>query len=58
MFLPGVLMIVQVYLGQDRTAAVTIFTLSLTLNGAVTAGYLGNGLDIAPNFSGRSSTVY
>ncbi|XP_072157136.1 sialin isoform X2 [Bemisia tabaci] len=51
-FLPGVLMIVQVYLGQDRTAAVTIFTLSLTLNGAVTAGYLGNGLDIAPNFSG------
>lgn len=29
-----------------------IFTLQLLFNGAVTAGYLGNGLDIAPNFSG------
>ena len=29
-----------------------IFTWQLLFNGAVTAGYLGNGLDIAPNFSG------
>uniref|UniRef100_A0AAG5D7W2 Major facilitator superfamily (MFS) profile domain-containing protein n=1 Tax=Anopheles atroparvus TaxID=41427 RepID=A0AAG5D7W2_ANOAO len=49
---PGFLMIVQVYMGENRSWAVAIFTLSLFLNGAVTAGYLGNGLDIAPNFSG------
>lgn len=49
---PGFLMIVQVYMGDVRAWAVGIFTLALFLNGAVTAGYLGNGLDIAPNFSG------
>ncbi|XP_055598838.1 sialin [Uranotaenia lowii] len=49
---PGFLMIVQVYMGESRAWAVSIFTLALFLNGAVTAGYLGNGLDIAPNFSG------
>ncbi|XP_053986969.1 putative inorganic phosphate cotransporter isoform X1 [Hylaeus volcanicus] len=49
---PGLLMIVQANLGCDRVASVAIFTLALTINGAVTAGYLGNGLDIAPNFSG------
>lgn len=49
---PGLLMIAQVFFGMDRTFAVTIFTLQLLFNGAVTAGYLGNGLDIAPNFSG------
>lgn len=45
-------MIAQIFMGHDRVFAVTIFTIQLTLNGAVTAGYLGNGLDIAPNFSG------
>lgn len=49
---PGFLMTLQVYTGEDPLFAVTIFTLALTFNGAVTAGYLGNGLDIAPNFSG------
>lgn len=49
---PGLLMIAQVFFGMDRAFAVTIFTLQLLFNGAVTAGYLGNGLDIAPNFSG------
>lgn len=49
---PGLLMICQVFLGYDRTWSVIIFTTQLFLNGAVTAGYLGNGLDIAPNFSG------
>lgn len=49
---PGLLMIAQVFLGYDRTWSVIIFTAQLFLNGAVTAGYLGNGLDIAPNFSG------
>ncbi|XP_026826016.1 putative inorganic phosphate cotransporter isoform X2 [Ooceraea biroi] len=49
---PGFLMVVQAYYGCDRVASVTIFTIALTINGAVTAGYLGNGLDIAPNFSG------
>lgn len=45
-------MVIQVYHGCDRAASVAIFTVGLTINGAVTAGYLGNGLDIAPNFSG------
>lgn len=49
---PGILMIVQAYEGCDRVTSVAIFTVALTINGAVTAGYLGNGLDIAPNFSG------
>lgn len=50
--IPGLLMIAQIFYGMDRTFAVVIFTLQLLFNGAVTAGYLGNGLDIAPNFSG------
>lgn len=50
--IPAMLMVLQTYLGYDRTASVSIFTIALTVNGAVTAGYLGNGLDIAPNFSG------
>lgn len=49
---PAALMIIQAYLGRDRAASVSIFTMALTVNGAVSAGYLGNGLDIAPNFSG------
>ncbi|CAD1480336.1 unnamed protein product [Heterotrigona itama] len=49
---PGLLMIVQANYGCDRVTSVSIFTIALTINGAVTAGYLGNGLDIAPNFSG------
>lgn len=50
--IPGFLMIIQIFFGHDRTISVTLFTLQLFINGAVTAGYLGNGLDIAPNFSG------
>ncbi|CAO1339479.1 unnamed protein product [Diamesa hyperborea] len=49
---PGCMMILQVFFGHSQTWSVLIFTIALTLNGAVTAGYLGNGLDIAPNFSG------
>ncbi|XP_054737160.1 putative inorganic phosphate cotransporter [Anastrepha obliqua] len=49
---PGTLMIAQIFLGRDAAWSVTIFTLALFTHGAVTAGYLGNGLDIAPNFSG------
>lgn len=45
-------MMVQAQYGNDRVTSVAIFTIALTINGAVTAGYLGNGLDIAPNFSG------
>lgn len=45
-------MILQANFGCDRVISVVIFTIALTINGAVTAGYLGNGLDIAPNFSG------
>ncbi|CAH1715815.1 unnamed protein product [Aphis gossypii] len=51
-FTPGLLMILQVYLGDNQVWSVIIFTIALTMNGAVTGGYLGNGLDIAPNFSG------
>lgn len=50
--IPGFLMIVQIFFGYDRKFSVAIFTLQLFINGGVTAGYLGNGLDIAPNFSG------
>ncbi|XP_025989174.1 putative inorganic phosphate cotransporter isoform X3 [Solenopsis invicta] len=49
---PGILMVIQAYYGCNRVASVAVFTIALTINGAVTAGYLGNGLDIAPNFSG------
>ncbi|XP_054268853.1 sialin-like [Macrosteles quadrilineatus] len=49
---PGLMMIAQVFLGCDRVGSIVIFTAALTVNGAVTAGYLGNGLDIAPNYSG------
>lgn len=45
-------MTAQVFLGMDAAWSVAIFTLALFAHGAVTAGYLGNGLDIAPNFSG------
>lgn len=51
-FSPGILMIFQAIYGKDRTLSVAIFTCSLFFNGAVTAGYLANALDIAPNFSG------
>ncbi|XP_045451610.1 sialin [Melitaea cinxia] len=50
--LPGVMMIAQAFFGHDRIWSIAIFTMALTINGAVTAGYLGNGLDIAPKFSG------
>lgn len=49
---PAVLMIIQAQFGCDRITSVVIFTVGLTINGAVSGGYLGNGLDIAPNFSG------
>lgn len=49
----GVMMLVQAFYGHDRVWSIAIFTLALTINGAVTAGYLGNGLDIAPKFSGN-----
>ncbi|XP_065339933.1 sialin [Cloeon dipterum] len=49
---PGLFMMSLVFFGCDRFWSVFFFTAALTINGAVTAGYLGNGLDIAPNFSG------
>ncbi|XP_071569079.1 putative inorganic phosphate cotransporter isoform X1 [Temnothorax nylanderi] len=49
---PSMLMVMQAYYGCDRAASVAVFTVALTINGGITAGYLGNGLDIAPNFSG------
>lgn len=52
---PGVMMIAQAFFGHDRIWSIAIFTMALTINGAVTAGYLGNGLDIAPKFSGEQN---
>lgn len=49
---PSFFFFLLIFFGHSRVWAITIFTVALTLNGAVTAGYLGNGLDIAPNFSG------
>jgi MFS transporter, ACS family, solute carrier family 17 (sodium-dependent inorganic phosphate cotransporter), other len=48
---PGLFFILLIFFGYDRTWAITIFTIALTLNGAVTAGYLGNGLGIVFNLS-------
>jgi ACS family sodium-dependent inorganic phosphate cotransporter len=49
---PAFLMVIQAFCGEDAVVTVVVFTASLFFNGAVTAGYLSNGLDIAPNFSG------
>lgn len=49
---PGLMMAIQAIWGMNPALSVTVFTASLFCNGAVTAGYLANGLDIAPNFSG------
>lgn len=51
-FTPGLLMVIQALCGYNAITSITIFTSALFFNGAVTAGYLANGLDIAPNFSG------
>ncbi|KAG5896957.1 hypothetical protein JTB14_024804 [Gonioctena quinquepunctata] len=50
--IPGFLMGVQAIWGFNAALSVTVFTGALFFNGAVTAGYLSNALDIAPNFSG------
>ncbi|XP_050511061.1 sialin [Diabrotica virgifera virgifera] len=50
--LPAILMGIQAIWGRTSALSVTVFTLALFFNGAVTAGYLSNVLDIAPNFSG------
>ncbi|VVC95644.1 unnamed protein product [Leptidea sinapis] len=52
-YFTGLMMIAQAFFGHDRVWSIAIFTMALTINGAVTAGYLGNGLDIAPRFSGN-----
>lgn len=52
LLVPALLMVVQAIWGETSALSVTVFTASLFFNGAVTAGYLSNGLDIAPNFSG------
>lgn len=52
LMVPGLLMIVQAIWGKNAPLSITVFTASLFFNGAVTAGYLSNALDIAPNFSG------
>lgn len=49
---PALLMVIQAIWGENSVLSVSVFTISLFFNGAVTAGYLSNGLDIAPNFSG------
>lgn len=50
--IPGFLMVIQAIWGMNAPLSITVFTASLFFNGAVTAGYLSNALDIAPNFSG------
>jgi ACS family sodium-dependent inorganic phosphate cotransporter len=50
--LPAVLMGIQAIWGSTSALSITVFTGALFFNGAVTAGYLSNVLDIAPNFSG------
>ncbi|XP_056638287.1 sialin [Diorhabda sublineata] len=50
--LPAIMMVIQALWGKTSAISVTVFTCALFFNGAVTAGYLSNVLDIAPNFSG------
>lgn len=50
--IPGLIMIVQVFLGSDKILSIIIFVLALVANGFVTGGYLGNSLELAPNYSG------
>ncbi|CAG9858313.1 unnamed protein product [Phyllotreta striolata] len=50
--LPALMMLIQSICGNTAALSVTVFTCALFFNGAVTAGYLSNPLDIAPNFSG------
>lgn len=45
-------MVLQAILGNSTVFSIVILTSAMLFNGAVTAGYLANGLDIAPNFSG------
>lgn len=52
LLIPGLLMAIQATAKKNPVVSLCVFTLSLFFNGAVTAGYLSNGLDIAPNFSG------
>ena len=49
---PALLMVLQALFGNSTAISITIFTCTLFVSGAVTAGYLANGLDIAPHFSG------
>lgn len=50
--IPGCLMILQIFVGNEKAFSIFVFTAALTANGVVVGGYLGNSLDIAPNFSG------
>lgn len=52
------MMVLQSFFGEHQVWSVTIFTIALTLNGAVAGGFMANGLDIAPNFSGNYTTWY
>lgn len=49
---PAIFLLVLFFYGDIPVLAVALLTASLFCNGAVTGGYLTNGLDIAPNFSG------
>lgn len=49
---PAIMMSFQAIWGDSAAFSITILTSAMLFNGAVTAGYLANGLDIAPNFSG------
>jgi MFS family permease len=52
MILNGMCFICLAYSGCNLPFAITFFTLSLTLHGAVSTGVLAAMVDIAPNFSG------
>jgi MFS family permease len=52
MILNGMCFICLAYSGCNLELAITFFTLSLTLHGAVSTGVLAAFVDITPNFSG------
>ncbi|XP_074112617.1 major facilitator superfamily transporter 3 [Cotesia typhae] len=50
--IPTICLIIVAFAGNNREVAVTFMTIGITSMGAMYSGFLGNHIDIAPNFAG------
>jgi ACS family sodium-dependent inorganic phosphate cotransporter len=50
--IPGIILVALCYIGCIRWLAVLLMTIAITSVGGMFAGFLGNHIDIAPNFAG------